>query len=58
MTYQTLKRYRQKSEPSLRVNPFDSDFNNNLNTLNLNSNLLRQKKVKQKKAIIILFAIL
>lgn len=50
MTYQTLKRYRQKSEPSLRINPFDSDFNNNFNTLNLNSNLLRQKKSETKKS--------
>ena len=35
MIYPSLKRYRQKSEPSLRVNPIDSD---------LNSNVLRRKK--------------
>ncbi len=43
MTYPNLKRYRQKSEPSLRVNPFDADFNNNNNII-INSNLLKRKK--------------
>jgi len=43
ITYHTLKRYqRQKSEPSLRIMPYDIEAN--INNYNINSNMLRDKK--------------
>ena len=39
LTYPSLKRYRQKSEPSLRINKNEPDYN-----LTVNSNMLRRKK--------------
>ena len=44
LTYPNLKRYRQKSEPSLRINKYDPDYNN----LTANSNLIRRKKSDKK----------
>ena len=46
ITYPNLKRYRQKSEPNLRIKQFDTElFNNfnNLNIINIDSNNLRGK---------------
>ena len=51
ITYHTLKRYqRQKSEPNLRIMPYDIETNINKNypNLNINSNILRDKKVENK----------
>ena len=45
ITYHTLKRYqRQKSEPSLRIMPYDIEAN--INNYNINSNMLRDKKIE------------
>jgi hypothetical protein len=49
VTYHTLKRYqRQKSEPTLRIMPYDMEnfINNNYPNLNINSNVIRDKKVE------------
>ena len=41
MTYPNLRRYRQKSEPSQRINPIMDENINNI--LNINANILRKK---------------
>ena len=49
VTYHTLKRYqRQKSEPTLRIMPYDVEnfISNNYPNLNINSNVIRDKKVE------------
>ena len=49
ITYHTLKRYqRQKSEPTLRIMPYDVEnfISNNYPNLNINSNVIRDKKVE------------
>ena len=46
LTYQTLKRYRQKSEPNLRTTKYEQDinsYNNRNNNLNINYNTIRKR---------------
>lgn len=47
LTYPNLKRYREKSESSLRISKFDADINNynyKNDNLTINSNAFRRKK--------------